>query len=318
MSQLRWHQDLGQPNLLRYLNVVRLVVHWWNGRQMNRYIGNELDKRYSEYKVDPENKRTKAVIDLILQAYLPSNAKATPERLDAEFRAFAISQIRLFVFLGHDSTSSTICYIVYLLAKNPEALARIRSEHDELLGRDLTAVPTLLKEQPHLINSLSYTTAVIKETLRLFPPGGSSRAGKPHIDLVDDQGHQCPTEHAFLLTVHTEMHRSPAYWIRPDEFLPERWLAEPGHEFYPMKGAYRPFEIGPRNCFAQGYTMTGLRVVLACMMRQFDFTPAYDEWDRMHPIKGLRTYRGERVYQVEQGAAHPADHYPCRVSFRGK
>jgi cytochrome P450 len=318
LSQIRWHEANAGINPLASLNVVRRVARWWNGRQMNRYIGNELDKRYNEYKTDPENKQTKAVIDLIMQAYLPNNAQAVPERLDAEFRAFAISQIRLFVFVGHDSISSTICYIVYLLAKNPQALARIRAEHDELLGTDLTAVPTLLKEHPHLTNSLPYTTAVIKETLRLFPPGGCARAGKPHVDLVDDQGHICPTEHAFLLTVHPELHRAPAYWIRPDEFLPERWLAEPGHELYPMKGAYRPFEVGPRNCFAQGYTMTELRVALACMMRQFDFTPAYDEWDRMHPIKGLRTYRGERVYQIDQGSRHPADHYPCRVSFREK
>lgn len=316
MSQIRWHQANADINPLVYLNVIRRVVHWWNGRQMNRYIGNELDKRYDEYKADPENKRTKAIIDLVLQAYLPNSGQSMPERLNPMFRGFAISQIRLFVFVGHDSTSSTICYIVYLLTKNARALTLIRKEHDELPGADLKALPNLLKQQPYLTNSLPYTTAVIKETLRLFPPGGCSRAGKPDVDLVDDQGHQCPTEHAVIFTIHTEMHRAPAYWTRPDEFLPERWLVEPGHELYPMKGAYRAFEVGPRNCFAQGYAMTGLRVLLACIVRQFDFTPAYDEWDRMHPSKSLRTYRGERAYQIEEGAAHPVNHFPCRVFVR--
>lgn len=37
------------------------------------------------------------------------------------------------------------------------------------------------------------------------------------------------------------MHRSPKYWVRPDEFIPQRWLVEPRHELYPMKGAVGEF-----------------------------------------------------------------------------
>lgn len=285
---------------------------------MDKYIGNELDKRYEEFKAGPDSKQTKAVIDLVLQAYLPEDATTRPEKLDPEFRAFAISQIRLFVFVGHDSTSSTICYILHLLATNPSALAQIRAEHDNVLGPDLSAVPSLLKEQAHLTNHLVYTTAVIKEALRLFPPGACSRAGSPSVDLIDDQGNLCPTKDtAAVFTIHTEMHRAPAYWYRPDDFLPERWLTECSAELQPMKEAYRAFEIGPRNCVAQGFVMTELRVIMACIIRPFDFTPAYDEWDILHPRQGLQTYRGERVYQIEEGAAHPVEHYPCRVSIRG-
>ena len=111
------------------------------------------------------------------------------------------------------------------------------------------------------------------------------------------------------------MHRAPAYWVRPDDFLSERWLAECSDELRPMKEAYRALEIGPRNCVAQGFVMTELRVIMACIVRQFDFKPAYDEWDRLHPRQGLRTYRGERVYQTEEGAAHPVEHYSCRVAI---
>lgn len=284
---------------------------------MDKYIGNELDKRYEEYKADPEGKRTKAVIDLVLQAYLSENSTKL-ERLDPEFRAFAISQIRLFLFVGHDSTSSTICYILHLLSTNPEVLSKIRAEHETLLGPDPSAVPSLLKEQPHLTNDLPYTTAVIKESLRLFSPGGCSRAGKPGVSLLDDNNNTCPTEHAAaVFTVHTELHRAPVYWTQPDDFLPERWLVPPGHELYPLKGSYRAFEIGPRNCIAQGFVMTELRVVLACVVRRFEVRPAYDEWDSLYPRKGLMSYRGERAYQIEGGAAHPVDRYPCRVFVRG-
>ena len=226
------------------------------------YIGKELDKRYDEYKADPHSgKRTKAVIDLALQAYLPQDIKTRPEHLDPEFSAFAISQIRLFVFLGHDSTSSTICYILHLLSTNPSTLVQIRAEHDKLLGTDLDTLADMLKAQPHLANDLPYTTAVIKESLRLFPPGGASRQGKAGADLIDDLGHRCPTKNTVIFTVHIEMHRSPTYWKRPDDFLPERWLIsnserENENKLVPLKGAYRAFEIGPRYCMAQGFVLT--------------------------------------------------------------
>lgn len=317
LSQIRWHQANADTNALEYLNVARHAVHWWNGRKMDMYIGTELDKRYDEYKADPDGRRTKSVIDLVLQAYLPENAKVRPKKLHPEFRAFDISQIRLFVFAGPDATSSTICYILHLLAANPNALVKVRAGYDRLLGSDLSAASSILKEQAHLTNDLTYTTAVIKEVLRLFPPGGASRAGSPSADLVDDQGNYCPTKDcAAVSTAHTEMHRAPAYWNRPDEFIPERCLAEYSDELLPTKGAFRAFEIGPRNCITQGYVMTGLRVIIACIVRQFDFTPAYDEWDRLHLSRGVRTCRGERAYQIKEGAAHPVDHYPCRVSVR--
>jgi cytochrome P450 len=316
LSQIRWHQPNAEINPFEYLNFARWYIHWRNGRQMDRYIGNELDKRYREYKADPANPRTKAVIDLVLQAYTSQDTKPLSEKLDPTFRLFAIRQIRLFVFAGHDSTSSTICYIFYLLAKNPEALSRLRAEHDTVLGADPSAAQALLASQPQLTNSLLYTNAVTKEALRLFTPAGCSRAGKPNVSLTNDEGNQCPTADAMVWMVHVEMHRSPKYWVRPDEFIPERWLVEAGHELYPMKGAWRSFEHGPRNCIAQGLVMTEMSVVLAMVAREFDIQPAYDEWDRLHPRKGLKTYRGERAYQIEEGAAHPVNKYPCRVSLR--
>lgn len=63
--------------------------------------------------------------------------------------------------------------------------------------------------------------------------------------------------------------------------------------------------------------MTTLRVVLALICREFEFRDAYGEWDEMHPGKG-GVYKGERVYQMESGAAHPVERYPCRVVLSGK
>ena len=290
---------------------------------MDRYIGELLDKRYSEISADlsgGQDLRSKSVIDLILQTYATSSNSEgkLPQRLDSDFRTFAIRQIRLFMFVGHDSTSSTVCYILYLLFGSPEKLRQLRDELKSVFGSN--DVPSQIIEQQQLLNHLPYTTAVIKETLRLFPPASASREGQPGVSVTNDEGQSCPTDGAFVLTIHTELQRASKYWPRPDEFIPERFLVEPGHELYPPKNGWRPFEKGPRNCMAEGLVMTELKVVLAIIVSRFDFVEGYEEYDRMRKVKvkGPRTYRGERAYQIEEGAAHPVDGYPCKVFLRDK
>ena len=317
LNQIRWLQPTG-VNPLSDLNVIREYVHWSNGRQMDHYIGDIIDKRYAQIRESldrGEASRSKSVIDLILQAYATDiSGGKPPPYLDLDFRTFAIRQIRLFVFVGHDSTSSTICYIIHLLFGNPEKLRLLRAELDSVFGTG--DIATKILEQQHLLSNLPYTTAVIKETLRLFPPAGASRQGQPGYGIVNDTGQSCPTDGTIVLSLHYEMQRAAKYWTKPDEFVPERFLVEPGHELYPPKNAWRPFEKGPRNCIAEGLVMTELKTVTAIVLKQFDFAEAFEEHDRLKRIKGKRTYRGERAYQIEEGASHPVDGYPCKVFAR--
>ena len=95
---------------------------------------NGPNRRYSEYLANHTDTQKKAVIDLVMQAYMPGDAKAS-RTLDTQFRSFAIHQIRLFVFAGHDSTSSTICYLLHLLSTTLDVLAKIISEHDTIFGK---------------------------------------------------------------------------------------------------------------------------------------------------------------------------------------
>lgn len=85
---------------------------------------------------------------------------------------------------GHDTTSSTICYAAYELSKNANSLARIRKEHDEILG-PVAGTPQKIKNDPYVLNKLEYTSAVIRETLRLWPAASSTRTGFPGFKAYD-------------------------------------------------------------------------------------------------------------------------------------
>jgi cytochrome P450 len=287
---------------------------------MNSYIGKELEKRYETYRASLAHgdlAASKSVISLVLGGYLEQTLSQKPSTtLDPTFKAYATSQIRTFLFAGHDTTSSTICHIYYLLSKHPSTLEKLRGEHDSILGRELDAAGKLISDHPHLLNQLTYTFAVIKEAMRLFPPASSIREGVDGVSITDDDGNAYPTGKISVWIIHQAMQRSPKYWKQPNDFIPERWLTGPEDPLYPVNGAWRPFEYGPRNCIGQGLVTMELKVVLALTVREFDIRDAYEEFDRLNPRGGFMTVEGERAYQIDQGGAHPADRFPCRVSFR--
>lgn len=313
--QIRWLTFGADVNPLERYNPLRPLVHWYNTRRMNKYVSRELNNRLANYQGNESIqtvKRTKTIIDLALAAYLSENpGKETNRGMDSTFQKFAMSQIKLFLFSGHDTTSSSICYILYLLSSNPSALSRIRAEHDEVFGSDVDETASVVIQNPFLLNRLPYTLAVIKETLRLYPPVSSTRAGEPGFNVTDDQGRRFPTDGLLVWANPQPVQRDPAYWLRPNEFVPDRWLVPVGDPLHPVKGAWRPFEYGPRNCIGQELAMLEMKIIMVMTLRRFQITPVYEELDRQEPSAKVRTVYGERGYQIQR--AQPSDDLPCRV-----
>ncbi|KAI0479830.1 cytochrome protein [Xylaria cf. heliscus] len=310
--QIRWHV-LESEKWLRW-NPARPFVQWYSSYQMDSYIGKELDKRYAEWTQNEAS--TRSIIHLALQGYMAQQKNKTrPKRLDPAFKKWATIQIRLFLFAGHDSTSSTICYCFYLLESHPEALAKLRAEHDAVFG-SIEETASKLREQPLLLNQLPYTTAVIKEALRLFPPASAMRGGDSSVHLKDDRGNLYPTDNMNMWILHSALQHHPNYWPEPLAFLPERWLVGPEDPLHPVKGGWRPFEHGPRNCLGQTLAMQDVKITLALTVREFEIHNAFGEWDRLHSTTKVKQVNGERAYQTQSGGAHPADGYPCRISLR--
>ncbi|KAB8249601.1 cytochrome P450 [Aspergillus flavus] len=315
-SQVEWHCQDEQMNPFIRWNPMRPIMQWCNGRTMNQYIGAELDKRYEAWTQNKPSTRANSIIDIVLAEYM--STRPVRAALDPEFKSWATIQLRTFLFAGHDSTAATIVYSIYLLSKHPEILSKVRTEHDEVFGSDISAAAGILKQHPELINRLPYTLAVIKETLRLFPAASALREGQPGVYLQDKNGTKYPTEGLCIWIIHGGIQRNPNYWPDPHAFKPERWLVGPDHPLYPPKGAWRPFEQGLRDCIGQALALLDVKITLVLTLREFDFQDQYAEWDRLHPRSGPKTVFGERAYQIPQGGSHPVDGLPCRVSLRNQ
>ena len=304
---------------------LRPFALWYNTRQMDRSISPQVDARFHAHqaastmeKLTSSTRRGKSVVDLALAAYRKHQGRSDrSEVIDPLFKRMAINQIKLFLFVGHDTTSSTICYVLYLLSVYPHVLSRLRAELDDVLGVEPAQAAARISQDPYLLNQLSYTNAVIKESMRLFPVGSPTRTGEPSFTITDPRtGLRYPADPSMLIWLATHAcQRDPAIWPRADEFLPERWLAKEGEELHAHRGAWRPFEYGPRACLGKELAMIELRVVVCLVARSFEICAVYDELDAAVDGKGtttsLRHVNGERAYQV--GKLEPAGSLPCRV-----
>ncbi|KAL8725778.1 MAG: hypothetical protein Q9166_007143 [cf. Caloplaca sp. 2 TL-2023] len=328
--QMRWMTFGSEGNPFQQLHPLRPFVHRYNTYQMDRYISPGVDARLEMHRKplgsggsSSSPIGSKSVIDLALAAYLKQNPKVSQlGGIDPIFKEMAINQMKLFLFSGHDTTSSTVCYVIYLLAVYPEVLSRLRAEHDDVLGQDASQATHQISEDPYLINKLPYTTAadfenplVIKESMRLFPAASTTRRGEPSFTIIDPRNSlQYPAGPGTLIWMisHACQH-DPAFWPRADEFLPERWLTKEGDELFPKHGAWRPFEHGPRACIGKNLSMIELKIVLCLIARRFEISPAYEEFDAgINPKGVVKTVDGERAYQVGKG--EPSGFLPCRVT----
>jgi cytochrome P450 len=299
---------------------------------MDKYISPEIDARFEAHKQGSKLEkssssvaRSKSIIDLALTAYLKQKGSSDrSEGVDPLFKRVAINQMKLFLFSGHDTTSSTICYVLYVLSVYPHVLSHVRAELDEVLGTDpAQTAAARISEDPFLLNKLPYITATIKEAMRLFPAASTTRRGEPAFTITDPRnGLRYPADPSMLIwLVSHACHHDPNFWPRADEFLPERWLAKEGDELHPTRGAWRPFEYGPRACIGKELSMIELRIVVCLMARNFEIRAVYDELDaeadqRRNGSKvggNIRVVDGERAYQVGKG--EPSGYLPCRVKI---
>lgn len=308
----------GEGNPFRRLHPLRPFILAYNAWQMNKYLSPEVDARFSIHQNNANTanmKRSKSVIDLALTAYLKGGAGNSQARgMDSTFRLLAMSQVKLFLFSGHDTTSSSICYIFYLLSIHPSVLSRVRAEHDQVFGTDPNQATARMTSDAFLLYKLPYTVAVIKESTRLFPAASTTRSGEPGFNITDAVGRDYPTDKCLVWLISHAIQRDPAYWPQPDRFLPERWLAPPGDALHPVKGAWRPFEHGPRACIGKELSMIEMKIVMVLVAREFDIDVVYEQLDKVAVAKGTRTVDGERAYQL--GMGQPSGNLPCKVRKR--
>lgn len=154
--------------------------------------------------------------------------------------------------------------------KDPEVLGQLRAEHGTVLGSDPKLAAQVLSQEPHKLNSLRYTAATMKESLRLHPPASTHRHGSRGFSFAYDRM-AYPTYNCLIHTNPSVLYLRPDLWLRATEFLPERLLVAEDHPLHPVKNAWRPFELGNTRCIGEELAMMDMKLALVFTIREMDF-----------------------------------------------
>ncbi|TGJ85977.1 hypothetical protein E0Z10_g2774 [Xylaria hypoxylon] len=267
-----------------------------------------IEKRLAS---SPDARKT-TVIDLALDDIFSSSQESRKLPIDKELLNILVSQTKFILFAGGDVVGLTLAWVLYEIVKYPSVMAELRAEHDKVFGTDLTVVGEVLRKQPYKVNELRYTSAVVKEALRLHSPNQTLRQGSLDFNIVID-GTVFPTNGCLMQTSPGAIHRREDIFPRPTEFLPERFLVPEGHLLHPPKNAYRPFEMGNMRCIGDGLALIEMRLALLYVVRELDFQFDWDGWDKLQGRTGRpEMVFGERGYQCGSDVGRVKDGLPTR------
>lgn len=203
---------------------------------------------------------------------------------DEEGGSMTDRQIRdeaMTLFLaGHETTANALSWALYLLAKHPEARARVELEVDAL-GH----VPSYDD-----LKLLPWTLAVMKETMRLYPPA-YILARRAVEDVVIGR-HQIK-KHTIVLVNVLGIHRRADLYRAPESFDPRRFMDDAEKQL--ARCAYMPFGAGPRICIGNHFALMEGHVVLASLLKRLRFDLASDAPVELEPLVTLRPRGGVKM-----------------------
>lgn len=241
---------------------------WGRLRAINRRIDAALLPLIAARRAEPEGA---GILGMLVDARTEDGEGLS----DKEIRDDLVT----LVLAGHETTATTLAWVVDLLLHHPEVLERVREESRT--------------------GETAYTEAVINETLRLWPPApitGRMTAGRYQLgDYTLDPG----TRIVLLLDA---VNRDPDSYPDPDEFRPERFLGT-----RPPAHAWIPFGGGIKRCIGAAFAMCELVTVLHTLLREgrleaVSSRPEGPPW-RAAPVLVPRNGTRVRFWPSEQLAA---------------
>jgi cytochrome P450 len=199
-------------------------------------------------------------------------------------------EVMTLLFAGHDTTTSTVSFMFYELARQPEIAARLQAEQDALLEGGRPSPEQLVSgELPEL-------EMVLEETLRKYPPAwvGPRRS----VEAFEFEGRTVPAR-AFVNYCSWASHHLPDVFPEPEAFRPERFTPQARATL--PKGAYVPFGGGSRTCIGMRFGQLEVRTIATLLLAKLSLSlrPGFElrirQMPTISPKEGLPMIVGPRA-----------------------
>jgi len=240
-----------------------------------------------------EDMRVRA--DSILMAYIKQRRHQEPGHdllqtlMDARYSdgegmsdELVLSESMQLLVAGHETSSNGLSWLLYLLSSRPDCLEKIRQEFDSVLGDEPLSHAN--------VSRLEFTTQVIQEGLRLYPPFWMI----DRVAVADDRAGDIEIPRGSTVIVYVYgAHHAPRHWESPESFDPERFTK--ANEKLRMPFTYLPFGGGPRGCIGGNYAMLQILMILSVLLRRYDFELTPGQTIEARPMVILRPKHGIRM-----------------------
>ncbi|CAO3623309.1 unnamed protein product [Cunninghamella blakesleeana] len=210
--------------------------------------------------------------------------------IESEFRGEGIltneellGDLVIFFVAGHDTTAFSLSAAIYYLAKHPEFQTKAREEVNRILcpnGEvDEDILPTVDQTKEFV-----YLNQIIKETLRIN--GSVLFLVSPRNVTKDIYLNDVFIPKGSRVNVNIyDLQHNPSVWENPFEFKPERF-AENGEADQKAGGgmSWVPFSNGNRQCIGMNFSLAEQRVILACILRKYEWSLPEDSIHKDHLV----------------------------------
>ena len=265
------HLDKIFPALFRRLMAPLPTWRWWKtaqDRELDRSViavGHAIDGfvRDARARLDADPERRAAPHNL-LEAMIVAADDPGSGITDAEVSG----NVMTMLLAGEDTTANTLAWCVWLLTRNPEAMARARAEVDA--NADASGGWTLER-----LAELRYVEACANETMRLKPVAPFIMLQALRETRIADI--RVPAGTLVWAGLRTDTVRED-YFENATAFSPDRWLtAHAAPSATSVNRIAMPFGAGPRVCPGRQLAMLEIKMALATLLGTFDIesvTPA--------------------------------------------
>lgn len=197
-----------------------------------------------------------------------------------------IDEIKILFIAGHETTANALTFTMHLLGNYPEIQQKIMDELIEIESQTDDVIERLQK--------MTYTNAVINESMRLYPPAWIT----DRENIEDDTllGYHIKNKTLIGVSFY-ELHRNPKYWENPEEFNPERFLGEQKKKSYQY---FYPFGAGPRMCIGLGFAIYEMSLTLSYIVKKYKIT-SYKKTVEFNPLITLKPVGVEVSFSKRDG-----------------
>ncbi|CAO3597966.1 unnamed protein product [Absidia cylindrospora] len=213
--------------------------------------------------IDSMDEAEKDLLTLMIESELRGEGILTNQEL--------LNDIGVFFVAGHDTTSTALTACCYYLAKYPEYQRKAREEVNRILCPGGVEPPVDILPTNKQTTEFVFLNQLIKETLRMNGSVVSLVTPRKTTKDVELANVLIPKDTLVNVNIY-DLHHNPNVWDDPEVFNPDRFAAQAEADQKTGGGmSWVPFSSGGRICIGQNFSLGEQRVLLACLLRKYEW-----------------------------------------------